>query len=58
MFKALRLALRFLSLLIAVDVAVRMLKYGQKGDSVAFSGIRVKVDGVTYEIKGEIVRLD
>ena len=58
MIKALRLALKFLTLLTAVDVAIRRLKYGQKGDSVAFSGIRVKVDGVHYEIRGEIVRLD
>jgi hypothetical protein len=56
--KDLLFALRIIELLRAVEVALIRLKYGQKGDKVQFSGVRVTFDGVRYEIKGEIVRLD
>jgi len=51
-------AMRIIELLRAVEVALIRLKYGKKGDKALFSGVRITVDGVRYEIKGEIVRLD
>jgi hypothetical protein len=56
--KDLLFALRIIELLRAVEVALIRLKYGKKGDKALFSGVRVIVDGVRYEINGEIVRLD
>jgi hypothetical protein len=56
--KDLLFALRIIELLRAVEVALIRLKFGKKGDKVKFSGVRVTVDGVRYEISGEIVRLD
>lgn len=56
--KDLLFALRIIELLRAVEVSLIRLKHGKKGDKVQFSGVRVTVDGVRYEIRGEIVRLD
>lgn len=50
--------LRFIELIRAVHVGILRLKLGQKGDKVAFSGVRLKVDGVKVEIRGEIIRLE
>ncbi len=51
-------AMRFLQLLYTIDVGLRRLKSGKKGDSVAFSGVVIHFEGKRYEIKGVIVRLD
>lgn len=51
-------AIRFVNLIRAVEVGIIRLKMGKKGDSVAFSGVIVHLDGVRYEVKGVIVRLD
>jgi hypothetical protein len=56
--KDLLFALRVRELLRAVEVALIRLKHGKKGDKALFSGVRVTMDGVRYEINGEIVRLD
>ncbi|MFN3420879.1 MAG: hypothetical protein ACK40X_04040 [Armatimonadota bacterium] len=56
--KELILALRFINLVRAVYVGILRLKYGQVGDKVQFSGVRLRVDGVTVEIRGEIVRIE
>jgi len=49
---------KFIRLIDAVFAGIVTLKSGKAGDAVAFSGVRLKVDGVTYEVKGVIVRLD
>jgi len=56
--KDLMFALRILNLLHAVEVCLIRLKHGKKGDQVAFSGVRITIDGVRYEVKGVIERLD
>ncbi|MFN3421604.1 MAG: hypothetical protein ACK40X_07775 [Armatimonadota bacterium] len=56
--KELILALRFINLVRAVYVGILRLKYGQVGEKVQFSGVRLKVDGVLVEIRGEIVRIE
>jgi len=56
--KDLLFAFKVIDLLRAVHVGIIRLKLGKKGDQVAFSGVRIKIDGVRYEIKGVIERLD
>lgn len=51
-------ALKFIELTRAVYVGILRLKLGQKGDRVVFSGIKLKVDGINVEIRGEIIRLE
>jgi hypothetical protein len=56
--KDLLFALLVRELLRAVEVALIRLKYGKKGDQAAFSGVRITIDGVRYEVRGVIERLD
>jgi len=58
MLKDLLFALKVINLIRIIEIAVLGLKSGKKGDLVAFSGVRITIDGVTYEIKGIIERLD
>lgn len=51
-------ALKFIELARAVYVGILRLKLGQPGDRVVFSGVKLKVDGVKVEIRGEIIRLE
>lgn len=53
--------LRFLKLAKLVDtiyVGLIRLKNSKRGDSVTFSGVVVKFEGIRYEIRGIIIRLD
>jgi len=56
--KDLLFALKIIELIRAIEVACIRLKLGKKGDQAAFSGIRFEVDGVRYEVRGVIERLD
>jgi len=56
--KDLMFALKIMSLIQAIHVAYLRLKYGKKGDTAVFSGVRFTIDGVRYEVKGVIERLD
>lgn len=56
--KDLYLAFKFLKLLNAVYIGVLKLKHSGVGDKVYFSGVRLKVDNMLVEIRGEIVRLE
>jgi hypothetical protein len=58
MLKDILRALKFIELVRAIYVGVLRLKFGQVGESVAFSGVRVKIDGITVEIRGVITRIE
>lgn len=51
-------ALKFVELVRVVYVGVLRLKLGKPGERVVFSGVKLKVDGVKVEIRGEIIRLE
>jgi hypothetical protein len=56
--KDLLFAMKIIELIRAIEVAYLRLKFGKKGDQAAFSGIRFTIDGVRYEVRGVIERLD
>lgn len=58
MLKEISRALKMLALIRAVYAGIIRLKCGQVGESVAFSGVRLKVDGIVVEIKGVITRIE
>jgi hypothetical protein len=56
--KDLLFALKVTELIRAIEIAYLRLKLGKKGDQAAFSCIRFTIDGVRYEVRGVIERLD